>query len=206
MRLRARIRSAERPTPPSTPAHDFSGDDGPLPIYRSKRLELSLPLPRGREWRIDDHSSPEFVATHPPTASRVLVAVVHADAIVGRTQCEDIARARKLLPAGPVETLADEVVTTQGSFDTRVEVVLIPGDAPNRPIVGHVMAFGGYLRKCYVFDFSTQIANAGAAATLAARLAFARARIFGGLTLDAIASPRTAPARADGVPLGPVSP
>jgi hypothetical protein len=183
-------------TPPSAPASSFPAapdsaaefpeDAAILPRYHSKRLELSLPLPRGAEWRIDDHSLAVLVATHAPTHSRVVVAILRADTNVGRGACETMAEERRLVPAGALQPLDDEVTVTQQTFDTRVEVALIVGDSANRPIVGHVIAFGGFLRKCYVFDFSTEVPNAAGEGALATRLAFARARILGGLELDSM--------------------
>ncbi len=159
-------------------------DTRPLPRYHSKRLALSVPLPDGPHWRIDDHSRPELVATHAATRSRVLLAIFRTEELVGRAQCEAMARDRKLVPEGELHTLEDEVTVTQQTFDTRVWVALQPGGAADRPLAGHVMAFGGFLRKCYVFAFSTEVGGAAEEGELSARLAYARARILGGLEMD----------------------
>jgi len=165
-----------------------------MPRFRSRRFALSLGLPRGSEWRIDDHSTPALVATHAPTHSRVLVAVFFADAVVGRDQCKAAAEERNLVPLGPFQTLDDETRVTQQNFDTRVEVLVAAGSDPNQPLIGHVMAFGGFLRKCYVFDYSTEVPNAAGEEALSARLAFAQTRILAGLSIDAITSlPRDQP-------------
>jgi hypothetical protein len=178
-------------------AASFPDDFRALARYRSKRLALSLPLPDGKAWRIDDHSRPELVAAHPPTRSRVVVSVFRADELVGRTQCESLARTRRLIPPGQWQTLEDEVTITQQTFDTRIWVALEAGGGPDRPLVGRVMAFGGFLRKCYVFDFSTEVDGAADEPVLSSRMAFARARILGGLELDAFeAAPRNDPAGA----------
>jgi hypothetical protein len=158
-----------------------------LPRYHSKRLALSLPLPEGKSWRIDDHSQSELVATHAPTRSRVSIGVYRSSELVGRSQCESLARERKMVPSGDLRTLEDEVAITQQTFDTRVWAVVELGGGPGRPIVGHVMAFGGFLRKCYVFDFSTRVDSASEESLLSSRLAYARARILGGLELDPFA-------------------
>ncbi|HSY22574.1 MAG TPA: hypothetical protein VK841_10695 [Polyangiaceae bacterium] len=168
---------------------DALDGNAPMPRFHSKRFALSLGFPLGSEWRIDDHSTPALVATHAPTHSRVLVAVFFADAVVGRDQCKAAAEERKLVPSGPFQTLDDQTQVTQQTFDTRIEVVIASGSDPNQPLVGHVMAFGGFLRKCFVFDYSTEVPNAEGAERLSSRLAFAQTRIFGGLALDAMASP-----------------
>ena len=91
---------------------------------------------------------------------------------------------------------------TQGMFDTRIEVALQPGNGPEGAVAGHVLAFGGFLRKCYVFVYSTEVDGAAEEPVLSSRLAYARARVFGGLELepfDAVArdpsvGPKLAPA------------
>ena len=190
------------PPEPTPSAAVFPDGPEPLPRYRSKRLALSLPLPLGRAWRIDDHSRPALIAVHPPTHSRVLVAIVRADDLVGRNQCEELALAQKLVPETPAQTLDDEVAVTQGTFDTRIRVTLRPSEDERGPLVGHVTAFGGFLRKCYVFDFSTEVARAADEPALSSRLAFARARILGGLELDSFASiSRPRPGSRDAAPI-----
>ena len=168
-------------------AASFPQDSKPLPRYRSRRLALSLPLPDGRAWRIDDHSQPSLVATHAPTRSRLVVAVFSANELVGRTQCEELARSRKLVPdeeARAQRTVEDEVAITQETFDTRVVVTLEPGSGPDRSLGGRVTAFGGFLRKCYAFVYSTEVDDATDEAVLSSRLAFVRARVLGGLELQ----------------------
>lgn len=171
--------------PPRPVPVAFPDDPRPLSRYHSGRLGVSLPLPDGHAWRIDDHSQPELVATHAPTASRVLVAVMRADDLVGRTQCEALARDRKLVPS-QLHELEQEVGVTLQSFDTRTVLAVDPGATPDEPLVGHVMAFGGFLRKCFVFDFSTRVDRVQDEPILSARLAYARARILGGLQLDVL--------------------
>lgn len=185
--------------PPRPAPATFADDARALPRYHSDRLGLSLPLPDGPTWRIDDHSRAELVATHAPTHSRVVVAVFRADELVGRSQCEELARERHLVPGGDLQTIEDTVAVTQDTFDTRIWVAVDPGSGPGRPLVGHVMAFGGFLRKCYVFDFSSEVGGAAEESVLSDRLAFARARILGGMQLDPFGGvPRGLPAGADG--------
>jgi hypothetical protein len=129
------------------------------------------------------------VATLESARSRVTAAVFHTDDLVGRAQCEGLARARGIVPGGSLRTLEDEVSLTQGSFDTRVWVSVDPGDRPGSTLAGHVMAFGGYLRKCFAFVFSTEVAGVAEEPLLSSRLAFARARILGGMRLDVFDAP-----------------
>jgi hypothetical protein len=180
--------------PPKPPAVAFSDDPRPLPRFHSKRFSLSLPLPDGHAWRIDDHSGEALVARHAPTRSTVTVAVFRSDELAGRSQCEALARERKLVPPGELQILEDQSGITNETFDTRTVVAVQPGAGPDQPLVGHVMAFGGFLRKCFVFDFSTEVDGAADEAILSARLAYARARILGGMTIEALGTvPREKP-------------
>jgi hypothetical protein len=145
---------------------------------------VSVPLPNGKAWRIDDHSTPNLLATHAPTRSRVLVAVLRTEQLVGRQQCEALALEEKLVPAVQMQTVEDAVEVRQEVFDARVEVGVLPGRGPGDPVVGHVMAFGGFLRKCFVFDFVTEADGPGSEDAVSQRLAVARARILGGLRVD----------------------
>lgn len=192
-------------SPPATPAAAsppapvaFPDDPRPLPHFHSKRLALSVPLPAGREWAIDDHTRPELVMRHDRTRSTVVVAVLRAEALVGRNECTELARAERLLPREDLHTLnvvEDKVEITQGNYDTHVVVAIAPGSRPESPLVGYVVAVGGFLRKCYVFSFETVVDHAADEPVLSSRLAFARARILGGLELDPFATvPRAAPA------------
>jgi hypothetical protein len=182
--------AAPAPPPAAPPApQSFPEDARPLARYHSKRLALTVPLPDGHTWRIDDHSRPELLLRHEPTRSTLVVAVIRADELVGRDQCEKLALERHLVPRVETQqTVEEQVSITQGTYDTRVRVTLAPGTTADKPIAGHVTAFGGFLRKCFVFDFATEVDRAKDADVLSSRLAFARARILGGLALDPFAA------------------
>jgi hypothetical protein len=131
----------------------------------------------------------------------VVLAVLRADELVGRTQCEALARGSKLVPEGKLRTLEDAVDVTQENYDTRIWVAVEPGSGATSPLVGHVLAFGGFLRKCYVFHYSSEVGGAADEAVLSERLAYARERILGGMQLDAFAAvPRERPAGPEVAP------
>jgi hypothetical protein len=178
--------SVPLPVPARAAPIAFPDDPKPLPRFHSKRFALSLPLPDGKAWRIDDHTRPELVAKHPPTRSTVTVVVFRAEELVGRSQCEALARERKVVPAGDLQVLEEQTGITQQTFDTRTVVAIAPGVGPDQPVVGHVMAFGGFLRKCFAFDFATEVDGAADEAVLSARLAYARARILGGMEIETL--------------------
>jgi hypothetical protein len=164
------------------------GDHPPWGKYHSKRFLLTVPLPEGRTWRIDDHSRPALFALHDGTASKLWLAVTEEDGLVNRKKCEDKARALGWLPDdGRFTTVEDEVVTGPELYDSRVWVALDPG-RQGGAIDGHVFLFGGFLRRCLLVHFVTTVASAKDEDVLSSRLALANARLVRGIVLD---PPRT---------------
>ena len=136
------------------------------------------------------------MATHAATRSRVVRRLFRADDAGGTGAVRGAgARVASSCRGGELRDLEDESGLTQQTFDTRTVVAIEPGSGPDSPLVGHVMAFGGFLRKCFVFDFSTEVDGAADEPVLSSRLAYARARILGGLELDPFAACRARPAR-----------
>ena len=82
-------------------------------------------------------------------------------------------------------TVDDQNVTGPDAYDTRVWVAVEPGAAPGAPLTGHLFAFGGLLRRCLFVHFATSVASDRDEPVLSARLATARTRIVGAITLDA---------------------
>ena len=157
--------------------------------FHSKRFALSVPFPDGAGWRIDDHSRPELVATHAGTSSTLVVATWHDPELMNRQLCEARAEDRLLSGKKNLRVLEEATVMAPEMFDTRVIVGIEAQGSPSRPLVGHVFAFGGFLRKCLFFHYSSEVGSAQDEATLSSRLALARLRMFGGLLLDAFAEP-----------------
>jgi hypothetical protein len=106
---------------------------------------------------------------------------------MSRQKCEERARELKLVPGPELQTLEDAVKVFPDAFDTRVWVALQPGASAEQPVVGHVLAFGGFLRKCLFFHFASEVPSARYESVLSSRLAVARLRIFGGLDVDSVA-------------------
>jgi hypothetical protein len=125
------------------------------------------------------------------------VAVFTDPELVSRQKCEERARDRNLVPGGTLTTVEDSVVSGPEDFDTRVWVALEPGATSEAPLVGHVLAFGGFLRKCLVFHFSSAVDSARDEDVLSERLAVARTRILAKIALDPFdQAPRQAPGPA----------
>jgi hypothetical protein len=173
-------------------------DEGRSGRYHSARFELSLVLPGGKEWTVDDHRGPELIATHAPTASRLTLRVFELNELTNRQRCELEARARSLVPA-TLSLLDESDGGGPPDFDTHVVVGLAPppastsASADKAPITGHVLAFAARVRRCLVFDFSATV-PAGAEATLGDRLAVGTTRILPTVQLDS-STPVRSPGR-----------
>jgi hypothetical protein len=162
-------------------------EDGAWGRFHSRRFQLSVPLPDGRTWKIDDRSRPELTATHEPTASRLTLWRSREDELMNRHKCEARARARGSVPDESLPTIDDHVTVGPDAYDSRVLVLVDPG-RPGGAMEGHVLLFGAFLRQCLFFHLVTRVPGAMDDDVLSARLAVARERIVGGITMD---PPRT---------------
>lgn len=154
--------------------------------FHSTRFGVSLPLPDGRRWRIDNHHAPVLRATHAPTQSLVEVAVWREDALVNRAACERRAHERGWAPEPAGDGIASEVTSFPPGWDTGV---WLGADHDARSARGELVAFGAYVHKCLYFRFVTQAPLRDPDA-ISDRLAYVRLRVFGGLELDSLDVPR----------------
>ncbi|HEY3592228.1 MAG TPA: hypothetical protein VGL13_00080, partial [Polyangiaceae bacterium] len=116
--------------------------------FHSKRFELSLALPDGSGWKIDDHTSHWLKADHPPTRSTLRVRSWAENQVMTRKDC--YARARDWSPNLPEideqELVDDRLRRLWGPYDTRVAAGMRAGDATSER--GFVVAVAGDLRRC----------------------------------------------------------
>jgi hypothetical protein len=162
------------------PAVAFPEASAQWGAYSSLRFKLRIPLPDLRAWKLDDSSRAELVGVEPATRSRLVVLEETQPALVNHKGCEERARAMGLVPARPMRVIEDAVTVGPEAFDTRI-VVAVESRGADGPLVGHVMAFGAYVRKCLFVHVATEVAEARDEATLSQRLALVRLRTIGGL-------------------------
>jgi hypothetical protein len=154
--------------------------------FHSTRFDMSVPLPDGKSWRIDDHHAPVMRATHEATRSIVELAIWREDELVNRAMCEKHAYEKRLIPEPAGEEISTELVGIPTGWDTGI---WIGADHDDKTIVGQLVAFGAFIHKCMVFRFETK-ADLKDASIVSDRLAFVRLRVFGDLTPDTFAVPR----------------
>ncbi len=177
--------------PPSAPFPESASDWTPV---HSGRFGMNIPLPHARGWVLDDHSRAELVAVDRATQSSVVVLRELEPDLVNHTMCEARARKLGLVPERATRTIEDVVTTGPEAFDTRVRVALDARGGANGPLVGHVFAFGAYVRKCLFVLFTTSVASERDEATLSQRLAVARVKLVAGITIDELDTvPRAKP-------------
>lgn len=161
---------AARPQPPTT---TFLRDVD-WGRFRSQRQGLSLPLPDGKTWRIDDHSDRWLEAVHPPTATRIRARTWIAPKPVSREHCE--AQARSFAPDLPViegAAALDDRISHDlfaPDFTSRVRVGIGEADPVSGVLEGHVLVFGAAGRRCVAFALSTRVQGPKGAEELADRL------------------------------------
>lgn len=152
----------------------------------SRRFHVSVPVPDGRGWHVDDHSRPELLAEHTGSASRMTLQVTHESQLTSRGLCEERGRALGVVPRGNLKTVEDEVLRMATDFDARVWTAVQPGLTEEAPVTGFVFAFAGYLRKCLLFRYETQVPSGRADGALSERLALVRSRMLPALQVEGI--------------------
>lgn len=161
---------------------------------------MTIPLPDGHAWKIDDHHGAELVAVHPPTDSRLVLVATQEEELMNRHRCSERARARGWFDERALATVEDRVQVGPDAYDSRVWVAV---DAtPRKSLVGHVFLFGAFLRQCLLVHLTTTVPTREDESVLATRLAVGSARIAGGITVDPLRTtdnavvPRDKPARS----------
>jgi hypothetical protein len=160
---------------------EFPDEPRALLRYRSVRFHLSIPLPDGRAWTIDDHTTSLLVARHPPTRSTLSVGTFTEPQLVNRQKCEERAREQGLVTLRDPRTLEDQAIIGPDAYDSRLWVALEAGASAERPLMGHVLLFGAFVRKCLFAHYATEVASERDEPLLTSRLAVARLRILAGI-------------------------
>ena len=192
--------ASKRPASPEPPPVDVTVKGGKPPAYttdaeqwgkfHSKRFNVTVNLPDGKAWKIDDHREPDLVAVHDPTATRLTVRATNEEGLMNRKRCEERARALGVIPHDAdkaMMTVEDEAWLGPEAYDSRVWVAIEPGLAGGA-VRGHVFLFGSYIRRCLFVHLSTTVPSAKEDEVLATRLAVAKEKMVKTIALDA---PRT---------------
>jgi hypothetical protein len=167
---------------PPPPVDPFAATPMKMARFHSTRFGLSMPLPDGPRWRIDDHHASVLRATHAGTRSKVELVLWHEQDLMNRQKCEDAARMKGYGERAGEEVDTEVTALPTPDWDTSVWLGVEAGQVPT----GHLYAFSSNIRKCLYFHFSTE-APPG---TVSDRLAFVRLRILGDLRLDTFDIPR----------------
>jgi hypothetical protein len=168
-----------RPTRPP----EYIADEGTWAKFHSKRFQVTVPLPDGHAWKIDDHREPQLLAVHPATSSRLNLIATQEENLMNRQRCEERARALGMVPSAALTTVEDEVHVGPEAYDSRIWVALDPA-RPDGSVEGHVFLFGAFLRRCLLVHLTTSVPSAKDEEVLASRLVIANARIVKAIAVD----------------------
>lgn len=184
---------------------------GPWGTFRSERFGLTIPLPDGRAWRIDDRTGTWLSATHDATSSTLAVRAWRGSGIASRRRCEEEARVRRKIPdLTGADIVEQRAVNAPAGFDTYVEVAILAPrpDPPARklaalaaadagappapaeaPIDAFILAFGGRAHRCFGYIYTTQASGPDAERALGERLATMVERSLGAVVLESDLDP-----------------
>ncbi len=168
-------------TPALPPVPKTTLDDAGWGKFHSVRHAIMLPLPDGHSWKIDDHTRPELVAVHAASGTRVTLRLVQdAGELTNRQKCEQKAMEAKFVKDLRVSVVEDQEGIDKDGWDAHV---LVAVEKTPAELVGHVLSFSSSIRKCLWFHFETH-AKDGSEEELSDRLALARTKVLGELSLD----------------------
>jgi hypothetical protein len=150
--------------------------------FVSKRFDLTVPLPDGRAWRIDDRSSSWLTAKHEASSSELAIRIWNEPDLMNRARCEERARLSRPLPdRARSDVLRRDPVAVPFDFDTIAEIGIVAPPAAGAPIEGFVMAFGGRVRRCFAYLYLTRAVGPAAEQKLGVRLATMADGSLGGM-------------------------
>ncbi len=184
---------------------EFPNEPAELLRYHSVRFKLSVPLPDGHAWKIDDHHDRALVANHAPTRSTLTVLAWSEPELMSRQKCQARATEMGLLSLEDPHTIEDQTTVGPDAFDSRIWIVLEAGRSPTAALRGHALLIGGYIRKCLLVHYATDVATEKDEPMLTSRLAVARLRILGGVRMEPFDEPPRARGPGDLTPLAPRS-
>jgi hypothetical protein len=162
--------------------------------FHSKRFELSLRLPDGPAWKIDDHRSPWLRATHDGTRSKIVLRAWREEENVTRARCYAKARGWDAnLPDLERARLVEDGTREVVGQNARV-VVGLDGPSEGAPIGGFVLAILGDVRRCFLVAYQTEATGPTAEGDVADRLAIVADRLLASIKLDQSFAPSRVPA------------
>lgn len=170
---------------------DRAFPEGPHTLlrYHSLRFKLSVPLPDGRAWKIDDHRERELVATHAPSRSTLTLYSFAEPELMNRQSCEARARENGLVTLHDPRTVADETAVGPEAYDTRIWIALEAGASSESPMTGHAFLFGAYVRKCLFVHYATSVPSGRDEPLLTSRLATVRLLVLSGIRMEPFDEP-----------------
>lgn len=180
---------APKPVGPNLAAPKAALADEAWGKFHSARNAVTVWLPDGHAWKIDDHSHQDLVAVHERTNSRLTLRLIQdAGELTNREKCERKANLDRFVDTTKIAEVTHEDGIDRNGWDTHI---LVGTEVAGRDTIGHVVQFSSFIRKCLWVHFETRTNDL---AELQDRLLVAHTKILGKLGIDAFDKlPRQAP-------------
>ena len=120
-----------------------------------------------------------LVAHHAPTRSTLTVLAWSEPELMSRQKCQARATEMGLLSLEDPHTLEDQTTVGRRLRLAHLRIVLEAGASPVAALRGHALLIGGYIRKCLLVHYATDVATEKDEPMLTSRLAVARLRSWG---------------------------
>jgi len=170
--------------PPTVEADPFTGQpvqSRPTRI-RSKRYQLSFPVPDRDGWKLGGEGKSRFVTlTHGATGSVIVFARWRAPELMNRQRCAAQAHLWRELPGAASDLDEAELIERPRGYDTGVAVGFSRGRRDGAS--GYAAAFGALGRSCLAVVFRTEARGPEAERLVGERLAVIRTAVLPRLRL-----------------------
>ena len=184
-----RIGDGAHTATPVIPNREVFAIDRKLARFHSKRFLITIALPDGRGWQIDDHTKSRLVALHPRTETRLEVEAFDLGELASRQKCRDAGFSRLKIDLHAHSIIEQTNAIGPEAYDTELQTTL-EADPRKQQVRAHFFAFAGFLRRCIVMHIVT-LGKPETLETLSDRLVTFRAQAWGHLKVDDfLAQPR----------------
>ena len=161
------------PAPSATPRGDALLD-AHWGKFASKRFDLTIALPDGHAWRIDDHKTHWLVASHPASSTVVRVRMWREPELMSRDRCERRARDWTrdipiIADARLLERRSEPELPAPG-YDTELVSGIANAQRQGELVEGFILGFGASMKRCIAMVLTTSSNGPGASERVGDRL------------------------------------
>ena len=168
--------------PEAAPNREVFAPERILAHFHSKRFLVTLALPDGRAWQINDHAKTRLVAVHARTQTQLELEAFDLGELASRQKCRDAAFSRLEIDPHTHSVIEQAVVVGPEAYDAELQSTL-EASREKQEIRAHFFAFAGFLRHCITMHVVT-IGKPETLETLSDRLVTFRTQVWAHLEVD----------------------